>query len=182
MSNYAKIPVSDPQKAIAIGATQYQGVWVINKEKVDKEQLRAYLAEESAKKKSTTFNSTQNSNVNAAVSTQTNNAKSWSELLSDDVDKLYLLLKLKADGLPTNVEDRVTLLQRLSGRANGTYPIRYDDICRYSSEFAEVYSEERVLGLIQTCIMGRKSYDEEIRESSLSDEEKALLIMILPIG
>lgn len=107
----------------------------------------------------------------------------WNHFLPsmDAVENLSVLQFLKQHGLPEEAGQRIQLLTRLNRIGEEDYPIEYGALCRYCPAFAETYSEERVLLLIQRAIKGEKPYPQEVSSAPLTDEEKALLYFVLPV-
>ena len=167
-SNYIKISNISDDEAIRIGAIKHpSGVWIIEKEKYS-----AYLA-------------TKNQENMQVIPDRIEPDQSitndifWDNYTADD--SLQYLLSIKKQGMPSSAENRTSLLRAISNRTPGHYPITYEGMCQYSQEFAVLYSQERVLGLIRRCITGAKPFMEEIQSSDLSPEEKALLMFVLPL-
>lgn len=104
----------------------------------------------------------------------------WKKIIEED-DSVIIALSIRRMGLPESEEIRTKLLKILGRRGISDYPITYDGMIRYSECFREIYPKERIKDLIKECIMGEKPYQEEIRLSNLSEEEKALLFFVLPI-
>lgn len=104
----------------------------------------------------------------------------WNEIL-ENRNTLECALGIQKFGLPETTEQRTTLLQILGSRRDGQYPITYDGMLILSKEFEEAYSPEYVTELVQNCITGERPYQEEIHQSQLSEEEKALLFLVLPV-
>lgn len=96
-------------------------------------------------------------------------------------DGLYLAWALQTVELPKKAETRTRLLEILGKREAGRYPISYLGLLESSSSFSKEYPLERVMRLLQEVVTGAKPYEEEIRESSLAEEEKALLYFALPL-
>lgn len=104
----------------------------------------------------------------------------WEKVIEEN-DSVIIALSIHKVGLPESEEIRTKLLKILGRRGMSDYPITYDGMIRYSECFRELYPKERIKDLIKECIMGEKPYQEEIRLSNLSEEEKALLFFVLPI-
>lgn len=96
-------------------------------------------------------------------------------------DGLYLAWALQTVELPKKAETRTRLLEILGKREAGRYPISYLGLLESSHSFSKEYPLERVMHLLQEVITGAKPYEEEIRDSSLEEEEKALLYFALPL-
>lgn len=104
------------------------------------------------------------------------------ELLNKELDSLYLAYLVKEYGLPEDKEDRVKILLQLNKSGENIYKINYFKLCDCCKEFKDTYPfMERVLPLIQNNIKSQASYIEEINHSNLEDEEKALLLFVLPL-
>jgi hypothetical protein len=94
---------------------------------------------------------------------------------------LKMALQVKEHGLPALSEERAKVLRILGNRSLDQYPITYDGMISCSDTFRAVYPEEKMIGLVRKVITGAKPYMEEIRQSDLSEEEKALLYFALPM-
>ena len=114
-----------------------------------------------------------------------NNIYSWDEIISslDAICNLDILQTIaKTQALPTEMSNRAKLLNRLHILRAGDYPVTYEGMCTFSETFCRKYSKERVLTLIQQVIKGEQPYQMEINHSSLTEEEKALLLFVLPLS
>ena len=149
------------------------------------EQERIYVATaENATRLKDYRNSTKNDTPSEENNTNDDTSNSdWNHFLPsmDTVENLSVLQFLKQHGLPEESDQRIQLLTRLNHIKEGDYPIEYGALCRYCPAFAETYSEERVLLLIQRAIKGEKPYPQEVSSAPLTEEEKALLYFVLPI-
>ena len=103
----------------------------------------------------------------------------WEEVLGTNCN-LLIAWNIQKYGMPASAELRAKILKFLSYRKNGEYPINYDGMIECSEDFRTRYPEEYLCRLVESCITGAKSYEEEIRQSNLTDEEKALLYFALP--
>lgn len=84
------------------------------------------------------------------------------------------------NGMPQSSSERTMALRVLGTRNPMQYPIRYDSMLCCQS-FAELYPPARLAELIQHCITGAKGWKEEVAQSDLTEEEKALLFLALPL-
>lgn len=106
--------------------------------------------------------------------------ETWENLISSE-EPLKIALAIKEIGMPADTQLRTRLLKILGLRRPGDYPITYDGMLICSESFASIYTEEYVSELIAKVITGAKSYTEEIKEADITEEEKALLLFILPL-
>lgn len=104
----------------------------------------------------------------------------WDEKLATK-EEFILAFSLKKNGLPPLEEQRTKLLQLLNQKEHGHYRFSYENLCEMSNIFYHQYSTEYVQTLITKTITGAKPFLTEIRESSLTEEEKALLELVLPL-
>ncbi len=107
-------------------------------------------------------------------------AETWENLISSE-EPLKIALAIKEIGMPADAQLRTRLLKILGLRRPGDYPITYDGMLICSESFASLYTEEYVSALVAKVITGAKSYTEEIKEADITEEEKALLLFILPL-
>lgn len=119
-------------------------------------------------------------NINTEQLEATIDSQSWTSVL-EEKNTLKIALFVQKYGLPNLENDRITMLKILSKRLPGEYPITYDGMLEISEEFCQKYSEEYVQNLLSQCITGQRNYVDEVRDSLLSEEEKALLFFVLPI-
>lgn len=103
----------------------------------------------------------------------------WSELLAAE-DTLRIALAIRDSGMPPSEEERECLFKILSRRKPGDYPVTYEGMLECSELFAESYSMEYAENLVKSCTFGQKFYADEIRESDLTNEQKAFLMFVLP--
>lgn len=104
----------------------------------------------------------------------------WKQILETD-DTLVAAMAIRDYGLPESEQDRATLLKLLGKRRNGDYVISYDSLCGCSDVFASTYPINLITKLVQENVTSQNRYADEIRSSMrLSDEEKALLMFVLP--
>lgn len=126
---------------------------------------------------------TNNSNDN--TENITNNNKSFWDTIADEKilnsDKLILAVNLKKHGLPKDSHKRAVILRGLRSISDGQYPINYEGMCAYFDEFEQFYSNERVISLIKNNLTGKQHYVTEINNSGLSEEEKELLLFVVPL-
>lgn len=110
--------------------------------------------------------------------------KSWAEMQKNMnlLDNITLLQVLGECGMPGSEEERTALLVRLRVQRMGDYPVTYEGLCHYSESFLREYPKERVVGLIKRVITGANPYQMEINHASISDEDKALLLLVLPMS
>lgn len=94
---------------------------------------------------------------------------------------LAIALNVYEHGMPTDEKERTRVLKRLGSRKPDEYPITYDGMMNCSEDFRRLYPASRVEELMQRCITGQAHYSEEIMRSDLTEEEKALLFLVLPI-
>lgn len=106
--------------------------------------------------------------------------QAWDSIL-EEKNTLKIALYIQKYGLPDLENERITMLKILGKRHPGEYPITYDGLINMSDEFNQKYSEEYVQDLLRQCITGQRNYIDEVRDSMLSEEEKALLFFVLPI-
>ena len=84
------------------------------------------------------------------------------------------------NGMPNTSDERTTALRILGTRNPFQYPIRYDGMLCCKS-FAELYPPERLAELLRRCIKGVRPWKEEVGQSDLTEEEKALIFLALPL-
>lgn len=106
--------------------------------------------------------------------------ETWENLIASE-EPLKIALAIKEIGMPADTQLRTRLLKILGLRRPGDYPITYDGMFICSESFASIYTEEYVSTLVAKVITGAKPYTEEIKEADITEEEKALLLFILPL-
>ena len=115
----------------------------------------------------------------------TNNNESFWDTIADEKilnsDKLVLAVNLKKHGLPKDSHKRAVILHTLRSVSDNQYPINYEGMCVYLDEFEQLYSNERVINLIKSNLTGKQHYVTEINNSGLSEEEKELLLFVVPL-
>ncbi len=112
------------------------------------------------------------------------NICSWKDINFDNLekyDRLILTYLIKQEGMPDILGNRIKVLKRLKDNDESQYYIEYEKLCDYSDKFRETYPIELVLNLIQSTITNMNNYIIDINNSKLSDEEKALLLFVLPL-
>lgn len=105
----------------------------------------------------------------------------WDEVLNQETSNLMLLLYLDKYGLPEDTNERTRLLALFNRKTNGNYPLSYEAVCQYNEEFATKYNPEVLTNLIKHSIFGQREYKEELMDSDLTNEEKAILLFALPL-
>lgn len=111
------------------------------------------------------------------------NQYTWAEIIPviDETDTLILLQTLQCNGLPQSAEDRNALLTRFRIKHPGDYPVTYEGLCEFSEAFAMAYPKSFIIRLIQQVITGTQPYQMEINHADIYEEEKALLLFVLPM-
>lgn len=104
----------------------------------------------------------------------------WQKLI-ETRDGLRIALAVRDSGMPESSLQREAILRIFSTRKPGEYPIVYRSMVECSERFATMYDENRVIKLVRDHITGSRSYVEDIKDSNLSGEEKALLMFYLPM-
>ena len=104
----------------------------------------------------------------------------WEELASSE-DTLRIALAIREYGMPNEEQLRASILRILSLRRPGEYPVTYDGLAECSESFATLYSKERVLELIKRCSTNDGTIYENIRHADLTEEERSLMLLVLPI-
>lgn len=109
------------------------------------------------------------------------NEEEWDSVLEKE-DVLRTLMAIRDCGIPENENQRIRMLQILSRRRPGDYPVTYDGVCACCDQFETVYPIEDIVRMMQDNVTGINSYAEEIRMSlRLNEEEKALLLFVMPL-
>lgn len=118
--------------------------------------------------------------VNSSVTIEIHQPNDWTQILQAD-DTLVAAMAVRDYGLPEREEDRTSLLKILGKRRVGDYAISYDSLCGCSEAFASAYPISLITKLVQENVTAQNRYADEIRTSMrLSNEEKALLMFVLP--
>ena len=190
-----EVPFEKKAKARALGAVfnKDDRCWYIpdNADESTETALRNLATEEESLSETVcntdiSCNSTENVTNNILQSEETSGhyseiaTEDWNNLITSR-DTLKIALTIRDYGMPNNETQREELLKILSIRRPGDYPVSYDGMLECSENFASLYSIERTTTLIKDCIKGERSYMDEIRNSNLTGEEKALLMFVLPI-
>ena len=97
-------------------------------------------------------------------------------------NSLMAAYAIQRHGLPSDTETRTALLNALRRREPGQYPIEYEAMLQCSEEFARVYNEDYVTDLIRNNIKSTGKIEESVMSAeNLTAEEKALLLLVLPL-
>lgn len=110
-----------------------------------------------------------------------NDAFNWEQIILSNIS-LEAALAIMKHGLPNDTETRARLLQVLGNRCPGQYDIEYDSMIKCSEIFANVYPTERIQSLVESVIGGDgRPFMEIINSANISNEEKALLLFVIPL-
>lgn len=125
-------------------------------------------------------NNCQNNNESLQNSNYNDNCD-WKKVLST-TESINVAFAIKKYGLPSSSEKRTKLLTILGYRGDGQYEIDYDSMVKYSKTFAKEYSPTRIKILLEKITQsGKFSYSESINNKNITDEERAILNLVLPL-
>jgi len=97
-------------------------------------------------------------------------------------DNLLALMTMRDYGIPKDTNLRTELLKTLLLINEGNYAFRYAELVNFHSEFAELYPSTRVNDLAHKALTdGGRNWKEQIRTADITEEEKLLLNLALPI-
>ena len=82
-------------------------------------------------------------------------------------------------GMPKTSEERARVLTALARRDDGQYPVEYAGMISASEDFRRLYDEDTVTALLRRIPAGG-DYSQQIYAATLTDEERALLLFVLP--
>ncbi len=82
-------------------------------------------------------------------------------------------------GMPRTSEERARVLTALARRDDGQYPVEYAGMISASEDFRRLYDEDTVTALLRRIPAGG-DYSQQIYAATLTDEERALLLFVLP--
>lgn len=99
----------------------------------------------------------------------------WDKITIQKTNNLALINLISLHGMPSDENKRIQILNKLSYKKPGEYPIYYDDIIFYSEHFKAIYPREKVNALIIKHNITGKDIINEIKLSGLNDEDIALL-------
>lgn len=96
-------------------------------------------------------------------------------------DTLATAYAIKKHGLPDDPDMCTKILNNLRKRTPGQYPIDYQGMLQCSPAFEKKYNEEYVTRLIQENINNTGRIEEMVTYANITEEEKALLLLVLPV-
>ena len=89
---------------------------------------------------------------------------------------------MKDIGVPEDTEQRIKMLKILNTVSKDQFYVSWEYLIMYSESFNDVYGWEQYMDLAERKNLGKKDYRVEIEQNGLTEEEKAFVRYIFPIG
>lgn len=105
----------------------------------------------------------------------------WKNIL-DDGCTLFIAKALKDIGVPEDINQRIKMLRILNTVSKDQFYVSWEYLTMYSESFNAVYGWEQYMELAERKNLGKTDYLLEIEQNGLTEEEKAFVRYIFPIG
>lgn len=99
----------------------------------------------------------------------------------NNMSNLVILGHLKKRGYPESEEDRAKVIHALRLKKENNYPITYEGLSEFIPETISLYPKEKIVENACKVITGKQDYFKEVLNSSLTDEEKEILLLSIPL-
>lgn len=98
----------------------------------------------------------------------------WKSILESHTSNLELVEAIRQFGMPNDKHQRTILLTLFTEKEDGNYPIYYNDICKYCTQFKLRYPRDYVSDLIDQYQINGKNLEKEL--NLITDEEERNLL------
>ena len=105
----------------------------------------------------------------------------WDVLLNEGCT-LMIAKALKEIGIPEDVAQRIRMLKILGTYSKEQFYISWEYLIAYSESFNAIYGWEKFTEITESKNIGKKDYRIDIETNGLTEEEKAFVKYVLPIG
>lgn len=102
----------------------------------------------------------------------------WDTILENHRSAIELIEAIHDFGMPGNRKQRIRILNRLSEKNDGDYPVYYNDIVRYCKSFASRYPRKYVHDIINEYQITGTNLMKELNSAHMDEEQRMLLVFV----
>ena len=99
----------------------------------------------------------------------------------NDISNLAILIALKKYGFPDDSSKRAKIIHALRLKQENNYPLDYDGLAEFLPGFSALYPQEEIINNATAVITGKEDYFKEVLSSDLTEEQKEILLLSIPL-